>query len=205
MVGSCRPAASTFATGPGFGLIGRALDIGVVCDRASAFCFAEYTSNNTSQALFVGHELGHLWNGRHCDNDPFSGCVGVGSCLMMCSTIGSCDNTGGVEFGTCNAARVIAHRDSRTCLEPGTTDINWVTWFTCPVPPLCPEDGSLVLPWHTLAGAVTASPVGGTVIIYGGGSSANAGGIETFPLTISKPLTIRAAFPDEFGPAVIGP
>ncbi|MEM7230505.1 MAG: M12 family metallo-peptidase, partial [Planctomycetota bacterium] len=52
----------------GDGLAGRALGIGEVCDRTRAFCFAEQKDSDGTQAELVAHELGHLWNLRHCNS-----------------------------------------------------------------------------------------------------------------------------------------
>lgn len=171
----------------GCNLLGRAKGIGVVCDRAEAFCFNEYLTNDTSQTLLVAHELGHLWNGRHCDTDPASGCIN-GDCRTMCSFIGDCQNGSGVEFAPCNAARIVAHRDSRTCLDPGTTEVEYVEWRSCGI--FCPENGDIEDPHNTVEEAVDEVLSGGTVIIKGG-SSADALGDETFPLRIDKAVTLR--------------
>lgn len=178
----------TCSPGSGCGLAGRANVIGDVCNRNTAFCFTEARSNNTTQAQIAAHELGHLWNGRHCNSDPASNCIGVGQCLLMCSTINACDNSGDVEFGNCNANRVIAHRNSRDCLDSGSNGTQWVEWRSCGI--FCNENGDFDTAHNTVVEAVVDVPAGGTIVIKAG-SSSDADGDETFPLTISKNVTLR--------------
>jgi len=174
---------------PNFGLLGRALKLGAVCDRGEAFCFSEQVDSDVTQAQVVAHELGHLWNGRHCDSDMTSNCIGVGSCLLMCSSINGCDNNDTVDFATCNAQRVIAYRNTQSCFGPGTTDVQYVKWRGCGI--FCSEDGDLESPHNTVGEGVAETAAGGTVIILGGQSS-QAGGDENFPLTLNKLITLRA-------------
>ena len=177
----------TCSTGPsGCGLAGRANVIGDVCNRDTAFCFTEYRANDITQFQIAAHELGHLWDGRHCDNDPGSGCVGVGPCRLMCSTINGCDNIVALwGFGSCNAGRVIAHRDSRTCLDTAT-DVEWVEWKNFP----SIGAGTLIDPWNSLGIAVNNISDGGTIVIFEGASSTSP--LETVPLTIDKHVRIQA-------------
>ncbi len=167
-------------------LAGRANVIGGVCNRDTAFCFTEFRTNDITQFQIAAHELGHLWSGRHCDNDPGSGCIGVGPCPLMCSTINGCDNIiGSWGFAPCNRDRVIALRNSLSCLDM-TTDVKWVEWRNS----LLIGAGSIVDPYNRLAIAVSAVASGGTIVIFQGQSSTSP--LELVPLVINKDVTIRS-------------
>ncbi|MEM8712896.1 MAG: M12 family metallo-peptidase, partial [Planctomycetota bacterium] len=175
------------SAGGGCDLLGRANQLAVVCNRNSAFCYAEYVSNDSDQAILVAHELGHLWSGTHCATGSF-GCNGTTPCLTMCNFVGGCDNGGNVAFGPCNINSIMAHRNSRTCLDGGTTTVGYVRWRPCGV--FCSEAGDLGAPHNTLREAVDDAVAGGTIIINSGTSS-EADGDETFPLRINKAVTLR--------------
>lgn len=184
---------SCTTTATGCGLAGRAKDLGVVCDRDNAFCFAEYFTDDITQYQVVAHELGHLWNGRHCNTDSQSMCIGVGPCQLMCATLNSCDNSfpNQIGFAACNLGRVVDHRNSRTCLDT-TTDLRWVWWL--PIPDL--GNGNLGTPHTQLRNAVNAILPGGTIVIFEGSSALNP--LEFLPLVIDKEVTLRC-----FGDAAV--
>ena len=179
----------------GFGLAGIA-HIGTVCVSGEATGVSEGFSSDSTQASLVAHELGHIWNARHCNTDP--SCSGQSSpCHTMCSVLDGCDGDD-LTFGPCAISAITQFRDSRACLEPGTNGIQWVQWRPCGIG--CPESGEYDAPHNTVAEAVAASLWGGTVIIKAG-SSGQAQGAETFPLVINRSVTLRPFVES----AVIGP
>ncbi|MGE3180767.1 MAG: zinc-dependent metalloprotease family protein [Phycisphaerae bacterium] len=179
----------TCSPSSGCSLAGRANEIGSVCDRTQAFCFTEFNSSLVTHAQIAGHELGHLWNARHCDSDMSSSCFGVTPCKLMCSTINACDNNDTVEFAPCNAGVVDAYRQSQTCFTPGPAALVWVDWRTCNLPS-CIEIGAFVAPYNTVAEGVQFSPDFGFIMIMTGLSSSSPN--ELFPLSINKPLELRS-------------
>ncbi len=179
-------------------LAGRVFDIGVVCDRSRAFAFTEFYNSTVTHAQIAGHELGHLWNARHCDSDSSSSCFGVTPCKLMCSTINGCDNTGTVDFATCNAGVVSSYRAGESCFTGGPNGVQWVEWRSCSPSP-CIEIGSFVFPYNTVFEAVNLSLPGGFVIIKAG-SSSQSGGNEALPLIINTPVELHSFD----GAAIIG-
>jgi|GEM_PF-2727554 len=171
-------------------LVGRVFELGVVCDRSQAFAFTEFWNSTVTHAQIAGHELGHLWDARHCNSDPASTCFGTTPCLMMCSTINGCENSGNVEFGSCNAGVVSTYRANQSCFTGGPNGMLWVEWRTC-VPPSCLEIGDFVFPLNTVREGVMFSQPGGFVMIKAG-SSSQVGSEETFPLTIDTPVELRS-------------
>ena len=85
------------------GVIGIAFDLGVIC-TSNAYCLSQSDCCGSlgCAADLTAHELGHLWNGIHCD--PCS--------TTMRSFIGCFLN-----FGAMNIGRITNHRNSRNCLE----------------------------------------------------------------------------------------
>ena len=86
------------------GVIGVAFDIGVVCtDSAYCLCVSDFNGNFGCATDLSAHELGHLWNADHC----------------------SCPNNTMNAFITCandfhdtfTIPEIVAHRDTRTCLD----------------------------------------------------------------------------------------
>ncbi|QDV04902.1 hypothetical protein Poly30_03960 [Planctomycetes bacterium Poly30] len=185
-----------------FSLIGRAYAIGVVCNRSAAFCFSEGTSNDLSQAQFVGHELGHLWNGRHCDNDSSTSntCINAMPCLLMCSTINGCQNMSLVEFGPCNAGRVIDHRNARqACLDVSDSGFLWVQFRDCGM--TCGENGTSDFPFSSLTQTLNATGSPLRVKIFSG-TTASAPD-DVFPMIISH-FVVLEAFNPQAGVVRIG-
>lgn len=188
--------------GMDFSLIGRALGIGVVCSQTSAFCFSEGRSSDLSQAQFVGHELGHLWNGRHCDNDTNSAntCFGATPCLLMCSTINGCQNMSTVEFGPCNAGRVINHRNaSLGCLDFSDGGFLWVQFRDCGM--TCGENGTSDFPYSSLTQTLNSTGTPLRVKIFSG-TTASAPD-DVFPMTIDD-FVVLEVFNPQAGVVRIG-
>lgn len=184
-----------------YGLAGRAHGIGVVCNRTDsiaglgAFCYAEHRANDTTMTTLVAHEMGHLWDGRHCDNDSSSNCIGVGPCLVMCSTLEACDNNSVVQFSPCNALRVMAHRDSRGCLDVG--GLYYVAYDI-----LNFGNGTLLQPFRSVFEALASGQIepGGTIIMDNVVFPGNASGssLEAAPLVIDQHVRLRT-YEDQFG------
>jgi hypothetical protein len=116
------------------GTIGQAATIGDICDRVGscggfsddgAYCISQSDccGGISCASDLMAHELGHLWDAVHCD--PCS--------ETMRSFIGCFNN-----FTTPTENLIIAHRNSRTCLNLGA----------CPVPnqgACCLSDGECVV------------------------------------------------------------
>ena len=93
------------------GTIGIAWTIGGIC-TASAYCLSESDFNNALVCAtdLTAHELGHLWNGSHCNCPTFTMNPGI-----------TCAN----DFNPAiTVPSIIAHRDSRTCLDGSATPNN---------------------------------------------------------------------------------
>ena len=91
-------------------VIGVAACIGCVCS-SSAFCLSQSDccGSNACSTDLTAHELGHLWNGQHCN--PCN--------TTMRSFLGCFNN-----FGAFNINRIVNHRNASHCLsceESGTT------------------------------------------------------------------------------------
>ena len=93
------------------GTIGIAWTIGGIC-TTSAYCLSESDFNNALVCAtdLTAHELGHLWNGAHCNCASFT----------MNPSI-TCANNFNPTF---TIPDIIAHRDSRTCLDGSATPAN---------------------------------------------------------------------------------
>lgn len=91
------------------GIIGIAWNIGVVCTDG-AFCLSESDFNGSFGCAtdLSAHELGHLWNGFHC------GCPS--------HTMNSFITCANVFHPTFTVPDIVAHRDSRTCLDGEIVD-----------------------------------------------------------------------------------
>ena len=91
------------------GVIGRAWTIGGIC-TTSSYCFSEsdYNGNFGCATALTAHELGHLWNGSHCD------CVN-----HTMNPFNTCENTFNPTF---TIPSIVAHRNSRTCLSSAAPD-----------------------------------------------------------------------------------
>ncbi len=91
-------------------IIGQAWTIGGICPRSTAYCYSQDLGNFNCMTDLASHELGHLWNGIHC------------ACNGTMRTPLGCFN----QFVDSSVARILQHRDSRTCLQvigvPPTND-----------------------------------------------------------------------------------
>jgi hypothetical protein len=90
-------------------VIGQAWAIGAVCSFNSQYCHAQSDFSGLLACVtdLSAHELGHLWDANHCNCANFT---------MMGSPYGGiqCAN---VFHPTLTVPEIIAHRNSRTCLE----------------------------------------------------------------------------------------
>lgn len=86
------------------GVIGIAYDIGAIC-TSNAYCLAESDFNGsfTCATDLSAHELGHLWEAFHC------GCPS--------NTMNSFITCANVFHASFTVPDIVAHRDSRTCLD----------------------------------------------------------------------------------------
>ena len=94
------------------GVIGVANCIGCVC-TTGAFCLSQSDccGSNACSTDLTAHELGHVWNGIHCD--PCN--------TTMRSFIGCFNN-----FGSLNIGRITTHRNGShclSCIESATTPL----------------------------------------------------------------------------------
>ncbi|MCH7721056.1 MAG: hypothetical protein IH988_08725 [Planctomycetes bacterium] len=99
-----RDAAQLFTGKDLGGVIGVAWDIGVIC-TTGAYCLvvSDFNGSFSCATDLSAHEMGHLWDADHC----------------------SCPNNTMYAFITCandfhdtfTVPEIIAHRDSRTCLD----------------------------------------------------------------------------------------
>lgn len=96
------------------GVIGVAWDIGAICEFFNAYALSELDFNNnfTCATDLVAHELGHLWNASHCNNDCGFNC----SCSTTMRCFILCANT---FSASCTVGEIESHRNSRTCLDCG--------------------------------------------------------------------------------------
>ena len=93
------------------GTIGIAWTIGGIC-TTSGYCLSESDFNNALVCAtdLTAHELGHLWNGSHCNCNSFT----------MNPSI-TCANNFNQTF---TVPDIIAHRDSRNCLDGSANPSN---------------------------------------------------------------------------------
>ena len=92
---------------PTGGTIGLAY-VNVVCGSfAYGVSNTRFSTNLASRVGVVAHEVGHNFNGVHCDGDS--------DCFIMCSGIGGC--SGNVtRFGSRSITAIKAHAASRSCM-----------------------------------------------------------------------------------------
>lgn len=87
-------------------VIGRANNIGNICEGAYCFSQSRYSLNINLRRSLTAHEFGHNWSGTHCSG---------GDCRIMCPTNGGC--TGDVtQFGQFAKNQINQHENSRNCL-----------------------------------------------------------------------------------------
>jgi len=85
-------SGGTFTNG---GVIGQAAGIGTVCtSNRYAVNEISFTGSFFFRTGLVAHEMGHVFNGRHCDND-----IPSSPCNIMCSGINGCNGLGLPNFG----------------------------------------------------------------------------------------------------------
>lgn len=83
--------------------------LGVVCGSYGyGLSQSRFSTNYSYRVGLTAHETGHNWNANHCDS--------YNPCYIMCSGIGGC--SGDVtRFEPVGINAIIAHRDSRSCLD----------------------------------------------------------------------------------------
>lgn len=107
-----RDLAHLFTGKPPLAVVGTAL-IGVVCTpSAYAVSNVEFNAGNLASACdIVAHETGHNWGACHCDcvSPPYTMNPTILGINRFGSTLDECD--------TNSVSAILAHRDSRTCLD----------------------------------------------------------------------------------------
>ncbi|MCZ6542334.1 MAG: M12 family metallo-peptidase [Planctomycetota bacterium] len=97
-------------------VIGIAWNIAVVCVFQQHYCLSQsdYNNNFSCATDLTTHELGHLWGADHCGSgcNPPTNCLACGFNTMRCAI--TCANN---FHATCTRPEIIAHRNSRTCLD----------------------------------------------------------------------------------------
>lgn len=168
-------------------VIGRAY-IGTYCHRDDSYGFsqARYTPTFSLRTSLVAHEIGHLLNARHCNNDTSSPCVGQSPCNIMCSAIGGCHGVGLPNFDPCSADVIRDYAASHPCFDVPVAVV-WVDFTHAGS-----EDGSYARPYNTLAEGLAAVPTGGVLRFMAGATSATA--------TVNRGMTLQAPL----GPVTIG-
>ena len=83
--------------------------LGQICSTNLGYGLSQsrYTGNFSLRASLTAHELGHNWDSGHCSGSD---------CRIMCPSNGGC--TGDVSrFGQSSRNQILAHRNSRGCLN----------------------------------------------------------------------------------------
>ena len=90
--------------------------IGTVCDieRCYGYSKTRWTTNYDLRVILTAHELGHNFNGMHCDAQP--------ECRIMCGFINGC--SGGDWFTDASKAAITDYRDGQTCFDKMFRDAN---------------------------------------------------------------------------------
>lgn len=88
--------------------------VGVVCSLGSAYGVSQsrFSSNWNHRVAVTAHEIGHNFNGAHCD--------GASPCNIMCSGVGGCSNNQ-TSFGATEQGQIIGFRNGLGCLTVTTT------------------------------------------------------------------------------------
>lgn len=92
------------------GVVGCAY-VGVVCGNSAYGSSKAFSGSISTDTGLVAHEMGHNWSAGHCDNSP--------PCNIMCSGLGGCAGSLGA-FGPTSINSILAHKNSRTCLDDPT-------------------------------------------------------------------------------------
>lgn len=104
---SVRRDIAHFVTSRPMGNIAGLAYVGVVCSSTWGYGLSRFGNSLGSNANVLGHEVGHNWDLPHC----------LDACDIMCG----CGTGGGI--GPNDRARLIAFRDTRTCLAPLFPDL----------------------------------------------------------------------------------
>lgn len=110
---------------PNNSLIGKAKGIGVTCG-SNGYCINEIMGSTAAQVILVAHEMGHVFDGEHCDGagcGPATGCgsqTGTPCCntapgTIMCGVC--CTNT--PAFTTTAANKFRQHAIAQAAAVPG--------------------------------------------------------------------------------------
>lgn len=159
----------------GNGLWGIA-NIGEVCDRDDdgAFAVSEYKEPLGTQVALLSHEMGHNWDGTHCNDDP--------PCYIMCSDVrgGPCagDNT---RFGWRAQGEIVEFRDDIDCLSTSRPAIYVNGAYRGA------EDGTYTQPYDTVREGAWAVDPGGDLMMWGG-TYDEAGTLKR----LDRAMTLRA-------------
>jgi len=120
---------------------------------------SRFATDMASRVQDSAHELGHNWNGCHCNT---GGNCGGGSsnpanCGIMTSGI-----SGQLTFDATAVTAITTYRDGRACLEPWFNPV-YVnnTWGGS-------ENGSISNPFNTIFEGIDATLVNGTLVVQAG-------------------------------------
>lgn len=119
---------------------------------------SRFATDLASRTQDSAHELGHNWNGCHCNT---GGNCGGGTSNPVCGIMTSAIS-GQLTFDAAAVTAITAYRDTRTCLEAwfNPVYVNW-SWGGA-------ETGSISNPFNTIFEGIDATLVNGTLIVQGG-------------------------------------
>jgi hypothetical protein len=119
---------------------------------------SRFATDLASRVQDSAHELGHNWNGCHCNT---GGNCGGGTSNPVCGIMTS-NISGQLTFDSAAVTAITAWRDSLTCLDTwfNPTYVNWA-WNGI-------ENGSSSNPWNTIFEGLDACLVGGTLNVQAG-------------------------------------
>lgn len=175
--------------------------VGKVCDREGLFTNGGYglsqsrfSGNFALRVALTAHEVGHNWNADHCaEIDSGGNCPASfpADCGIMCACLGGC-NGSLTQFGATSRSDIIAHRNSRGCLNFSTI----ITYVNRAF--VGPENGSLSNPYNTFREGIWATDAGGRVIFFGG----NTYDADRTTQIVDRPVTLESL--PGTGVAIIG-
>ncbi len=157
---------------------------GVVCNVQISNCSANgsgaygfsqsrFSTTMADRVQLTAHELGHNWNACHCNQQACTGSTTPDSdCGIMWASI-----NGSLTFGNRSRNAIIAHRDSRTCLD------NWQNPVYVNHAWGGSQTGSAANPFQRIDTGVNAALVGGEVWA--------ASGNYLYNFNINKIVTIK--------------